>query len=160
MSALCAGGSPAISLFGSIAVRHGDRTLGPRDFGGSRPKQVLEILLAARGALVPVDRMADMLWGEELPDNVAGSLQTFVSVLRRHLCADPGCARELVVTERGAYRFAVEHAEIDLDRFDRLLDRAGRVPTEAARRLFFHVRFRANVPGREVEGPWLDLTAP
>jgi DNA-binding SARP family transcriptional activator len=115
-------------------VRHGDRTLGPRDFGGSRPKQVLEILLAARGALVPVDRMADMLWGEELPDNVAGSLQTFVSVLRRHLCADPGCARELVVTERGAYRFAVEHAEIDLNRFDRLLDRAGRVPTEAARR--------------------------
>jgi SARP family transcriptional regulator, regulator of embCAB operon len=88
MSALCAGGSPAISLFGSIAVRHGDRTLGPRDFGGSRPKQVLEILLAARGALVPVDRMADMLWGEELPDNVAGSLQTFVSVLRRHLCTD------------------------------------------------------------------------
>ena len=62
------------------------------------------------------------------------ALQTFVSVLRRHLCADPGCARELVVTERGAYRFAVEHAEIDLDRFDRLLDRAGRVPTEAARR--------------------------
>src|SRR6201996_156349 len=134
MSALCAGGSPAISLFGSIAVRHGDRTLGPRDFGGSRPKQVLEILLAARGALVPVDRMADMLWGEQLPENIAGSVQTFVSVLRRRLCADAGCARELVVTERGAYRFAVEHAEIDLDRFDRLLARAGRVPTEAARR--------------------------
>ena len=45
-----------------------------------------------------------------------------------------GLSRELVVTERGAYRFAVEHAEIDLDRFDRLLARAGRVPTEAARR--------------------------
>jgi DNA-binding SARP family transcriptional activator len=130
----CAEGRLTIRLFGPIAIRHGDRTLGPRDFGGSRPKQVLEILLAARGASVPVDRIAEMLWGEELPDNAAGSLQTFVSVLRRHLCTDPRCARELVVTERGAYRFALQHAEIDLDRFDELLDRAGRVPTETARR--------------------------
>jgi DNA-binding SARP family transcriptional activator len=123
-----------IQLFGPIAISHGDRTLGPGDLGGSRPKQVLEILLAARGASVPVDRIAEMLWGEKLPDNAAGSLQTFVSVLRRHLCPDPRCARELIVTERGAYRFAVGHADIDLDRFDRLLDRAGRVPTETARR--------------------------
>jgi len=75
-----------------------------------------------------------MLWGEELPDNVPGSLQTFVSVLRRHLCADPSRARELVVTDPGAYRFAVQHAKIDLDHFDVLLERAGRVPTETARR--------------------------
>jgi DNA-binding SARP family transcriptional activator len=130
----CASGSLGIRLFGPIAVQHGDRTLGPRDFGGNRPKQVLEILLAARGASVPVDRIAEMLWGEELPDNAAGSLQTFVSVLRRHLCADPARARELVITDRGAYRFAVQHADIDIDRFDRLLDRAGRLPTETARR--------------------------
>src|SRR5271167_1562560 len=100
--------SVAIRLFGPITVEHGDRTLGPRDFGGSRPKQVLEILLAARGASVPVDRIAEMLWGEELPDNVPGSLQTFVSVLRRHLSVDPSRARELVVTEPAAYRFAVQ----------------------------------------------------
>jgi DNA-binding SARP family transcriptional activator len=92
------------------------------------------MLLAARGAPVPVERLAEMLWGEHVPGNFAASIHTFVSTLRRHLCSDSRCARELVVTERGAYRFAVEHATIDLDRFDRLLARAGRAPTAAARR--------------------------
>ena len=133
MGALCSSGL-TIRLFGSIAIEHGEHRLGPRDFGGSRPKQVLEILLAARGGPVPVERLAEMLWGEHVPGNFAASIQTFVSTLRRHLCADTRCARELIVTERGAYRFAVEHAAIDLDRFDRLLARAGRAPTEAAQR--------------------------
>src|SRR5205807_2831382 len=70
-----------IRLFGPLEIE-GARKLGPRDFGGSRPKQVLEILLAARGHRVPTDRLADLLWGEALPRNAAGSLQTFVSVLR------------------------------------------------------------------------------
>lgn len=134
MSTSCSADPVKIRLFGSIAVGHAGRTLGPRDFGGSRPKQVLEILLAARGRPVPVDRLAELLWGERLPDNFAASIQTFISTLRRHLCADQSCARELVVTERGAYRFAVERAMIDIDRFDELLARAGRVATDAARR--------------------------
>lgn len=133
MSAPC-DSPPTIRLFGPITFEQGGRTLGPRDLGGSRPKQVLEILLAARGDLVPVDRIAEMLWGEELPGNASASVQTFVSALRRHLCTDRRRARELVVTERGAYRFAAERANIDLDRFDELLARAGRAPTETSRR--------------------------
>ena len=83
---------------------------------------------------MPIDRLAELLWGERAPDNFAASIQTFISTLRRHLCADQSCARELVVTERGAYRFAVERAIIDIDRFDELLARAGRAATDAARR--------------------------
>ena len=135
MSVRCSAAPVAIRLFGSIEVGHAGRTLGPRDFGGSRPKQVLEILLAARGRPVPVDRLAELLWGERLPDNFTASIQTFISTLRRHLCADQACARELVVTERAAYRFAVERAMIDIDRFDELLARAGRAATDVARRL-------------------------
>src|ERR1700751_1345368 len=134
MSARCSADPAAIRLFGSIAVLHAGRTLGPRDFGGTRPKQVLEILLAARGRPVPVDRLAELLWGGRLPGNFAASIQTFVSTLRRHLCADQTCAREMVVTEGAAYRFAVERAMIDIDRFDELLARAGRAATDAARR--------------------------
>jgi DNA-binding SARP family transcriptional activator len=95
---------------------------------------VLEILLAMRGRPVSVDRIAELLWGERLPHNFSASIQTFVSTLRRHLCADQACARELVVTERGAYRFAVDRAMIDIDRFDELLARAGRSASDAARR--------------------------
>ena len=124
---------PQIRLFGPLAIED-TRTLGPRDLGGSRPKQVLEILLTARGHRVPTDRLADLLWGEQLPQNAAGSLQTFVSVLRRHLASDRERARELVVTEAEAYRFATDLVDLDLDRFDQLLERSAHEPTRSARR--------------------------
>jgi len=122
-----------IRLFGPLAIEDA-RTLGPRDLGGNRPKQVLEILLTARGHRVPTDRLADLLWGEQLPQNAAGSLQTFVSVLRRHLASDRERARELVVTEAEAYRFATDLVDLDLDRFDQLLERSAHQPTRSARR--------------------------
>ncbi len=124
---------PVIRLFGSLSIEDGGRIVGPGDLGGSRPKQVLEILLAARGHRVPTDRLADLLWGDARPKNVAGSLQTFVSVLRRRLSADADRARELVVTEPEAYRFAAELIALDLDCFDHLLERSAREPTHRAR---------------------------
>jgi DNA-binding SARP family transcriptional activator len=124
---------PVVRLLGPLSIEDGDRRLGPGDLGGARPKQVLEILLAARGHRVPTDRLAELLWGDDRPQNVAGSLQTFVSVLRRHLATDGDRARELVVTEPEAYRFATEHIALDLDCFDELLERSGREPTDRAR---------------------------
>src|SRR5918996_1969102 len=123
-----------VRLFGPLEIKDGARVLGPRDLGGSRPKQVLEILLAARGHRVPTDRLADLLWSEDLPQNAAGSLQTFVSVLRRHVTSNRDEARALVVTEAEAYRFATDMVDFDLDRFDELLERSAREPTGLARR--------------------------
>ena len=123
-----------IRLFGPLAIEDGGRTLGPRDLGGARPKQVLEILLAARGHHVATDRLADLLWPEQRPQNTAGSLQTFVSALRRHLTHDRERARELVVTEAQAYRFATDLVDFDLDRFDGLVERSAGEPTRMARR--------------------------
>ena len=127
-----------IRLFGPLSIEEGERSLGPRDLGGSRPKQVLEILLAARGHLVPTDRLAELVWGDARPQNAAGSLQTFVSVLRRHLATDGERARELVVTEAEAYRFATELVALDLDCFDQLLERSAREPTGRAREALEH----------------------
>jgi DNA-binding SARP family transcriptional activator len=126
-------GSLVIRLFGPLAIEDGGRTLGPRDLGGARPKQVLEILLAARGHHVATDRLADLLWPEQRPQNTAGSLQTFVSALRRHLTHDRERARELVVTEAQAYRFATGLVDFDLDRFDGLVERSAGEPTRMAR---------------------------
>ena len=127
-----------IRLFGPLSIEEGGRNLGPGDLGGSRPKQVLEILLAARGHLVPTDRLAELVWGDSRPQNAAGSLQTFVSVLRRHLASDGERARELVVTEPEAYRFATELVVLDLDCFDQLLERSAREPTGRAREALEH----------------------
>lgn len=127
-----------IRLFGPLSIEDGSRSLGPGDLGGTRPKQVLEILLSARGHRVPTDRLAELLWSADRPRNVAGSLQTFVSVLRRHLAPDPERARELVVTEAEAYRFATELVALDLDCFDQLLERSAHEPTADARAALEH----------------------
>jgi hypothetical protein len=108
----------SIRLFGPLTIVDGQRALGARDLGGSRPKQVLEILLAARGHLVPSERLAELLWGAAPPRNPTGSLQTFISVLRQRLVPDRDRGRELIVTEAEAYRCSADLIELDLDRFD------------------------------------------
>jgi DNA-binding SARP family transcriptional activator len=122
-----------VRVLGPLAIQDTSRTLGPRDLGGARPKQVLEILLSARGHSVPVDRLIELLWAGDPPENANGSLQTFVSVLRRHLAGDRELARQLVVTEVEAYRFATDRILFDLDRFDELLEASARQPTRSAR---------------------------
>jgi DNA-binding SARP family transcriptional activator len=128
------GSRPAIRIFGALEIVDGERVLGPRDLGGIRPKQLLEILIAARGHHVPVDRIAELIWDAQRPDDIAASIQTFVSVLRRRLVDDRARARQLVVTEAEAYRFATDAVDLDLDRFDELLERSAREPTRIARR--------------------------
>jgi DNA-binding SARP family transcriptional activator len=124
---------PVVRLFGPLAVDDGLRMLGAGDLGGVRPKQVLEILLSARGHRVSTDRLAQLLWGDARPDNWAGSIQSFIFVLRRRLTSDGKRARELVITEAGAYRFATDLVDLDLDRFDELLERSSREPTHRSR---------------------------
>lgn len=129
------GGLPVFArLFGSILVEVGDRRLGPRDFGGVKSKQILEALLLARGHSVPKDRLADFLWGDDLPQNVSATIETYVSVLRRQLGVEIG--RQLVVTEPEAYRFAIESARFDLDLFDKAVENAARAEEPAERRHF------------------------
>jgi DNA-binding SARP family transcriptional activator len=124
---------PVVRLFGPLTIDDGVTTLGAGDLGGVRPKQVLEILLAARGRRVSTDRLAELLWGDARPDNWAGSIQSFIFVLRRRLTSDGKRARELVITEAGAYRFATDLVDLDLDRFDELLERSSREPTQRSR---------------------------
>jgi DNA-binding SARP family transcriptional activator len=122
-----------VRVLGPLLIDDGERTLGARDLGGARPKQVLEILLCARGHSVPVDRIAEAVWGDDPPQDAAGSLHTFVSVLRRHLAPTTAVARQLVVTEPEAYRFATDRVVFDLDRFDALLEQSAHQRTRAAR---------------------------
>lgn len=120
-----------ISAFGPLLVRDGERVLGPRDLGGVKPRQVLELLLLARGHLVCTDMIATALWPEgEEPRNVVATLNTYVCVLRHGMFDDQAQARRVIVTEPGAYRLALEEVSLDLDRFDDLLLRAERAPRQ------------------------------
>lgn len=115
-----------VRLFGPLLVSLEGRDLGPRGFGGVKPKEVLEILLLARGHLVSKEALADALWPDAPPKNVAATLETYVSVIRRHLHEERCVAKRLVVTAAGAYRLPTGGVDVDLDRFDDLLKRAER----------------------------------
>ena len=49
----------SIGILGPLQVDLDGRMLGPRDLGGRKPKQVLEILLVHHGSPVPKDRRID-----------------------------------------------------------------------------------------------------
>jgi DNA-binding SARP family transcriptional activator/CheY-like chemotaxis protein len=121
-----------IDVWGTLRVSVGGRVIGPRDFPGVKPKQLLEILIAERGHAVSKSRLADLLWGDALPRNYTATLETYVSVLRQTL--EPGVrARESVVmTEPGGYRLDAERTTLDIEEFDALVQStAGRQPLAA-----------------------------
>ncbi len=113
---------PVVRAFGPLRLELDGRALGPRDVGGRKPKLLLEILLIGDGRPVPRERLAELLWEEDddPPHNVPGTIDTYVSVLRRKL----GRHRELLVTEHAAYRLVRSGLLLDLDRFDGLVARA------------------------------------
>jgi DNA-binding SARP family transcriptional activator/pimeloyl-ACP methyl ester carboxylesterase len=126
-------GSITVQLFGPLELRAGAARLGPRDFGGVKPKQLLEVLLLERDHSVSKDRIADQLWGEDLPRRVAATVETYVSVVRRRLDDAFGPDRRLIVTEHEGYRLLTDGLDIDLDRYETLLRRAAAAEPAARR---------------------------
>lgn len=112
-----------IRLLGPLEIEDGPRRLGPADLGGRKPKQLLEILLTERGRVVPKDRIADLLWHDELPQDASATIDTYVSVLRRQLEPTTLHARDsrYIRRIRPGYLFDTSEVEIDVDRFQALM---------------------------------------
>lgn len=119
-------------LFGTLRVEIEGRDLGARDFLGVKPRQVLEVLLLARGNTVPKERLGDLLWGERTPRNLSATLETYVSVLRSRLDPAGSLSRLVIRTERGAYRVPADAVSLDLEEFDVLTRRARGLPVAVA----------------------------
>ncbi len=123
-----------VKFFGAIAVSRDTAVLGGRDFGGTKAKQLFQLLVLARGEPVPKDRLADQIWGESLPMNVNGTLETYVSVLRRRLTPADGDGRALITTAHEAYALPTDGYDLDLARFDELVRLADVAEPSARRR--------------------------
>lgn len=120
-----------IHLFGTTSVRTPDRLLRLDDLPGGKPRQLLEILCLARGAVVTKPVLADNLWAGRPPQHAIATLETYVAVLRRAL--QPGVAgRETVVrTVPRGYRLDPGRTRLDLDDFDEAVT-AARLASPAA----------------------------
>lgn len=120
-----------ISLFGPLTVHAENGLLENQDFGGLKPKELLVALLLARGRPVTKDQLAADLWADgRAPKNVGGTLETYVSQLRKRLFPDRESARRVLVTDSGAYRFALDQVTTDVDVFDELVHRAETTGTD------------------------------
>ncbi|MFD4249114.1 BTAD domain-containing putative transcriptional regulator [Amycolatopsis thermoflava] len=125
-----------IRVLGSFAAEVGGE---PVPLGGPRQRGVLALLVAARGQVVPVDRMAEDLWRGEPPSRALASLQAYVSNLRRLL--EPGrpprTPARLLVSAAPGYALRLPAAAVDAWRFEELLDQARTLadPRDARARL-------------------------
>ena len=110
----------SIQIIGKLQVRRGDEVLEAHHFGGPKPRQILEILLLALGTPVSKDRLIEKLWGDHPPAESMATLESYVSVLRRHLQPGAGKAGPLR-TSNGGYVMDPSLVELDLDRFNSLM---------------------------------------
>ena len=101
------------------------RILGPLEvwdegrevsLGGPKPRALLAVLLLHLNEVVPTDRLIDELWGEDSPEDAAAALRVNVSRLRKALPQD------VLTTRAPGYVIRVEPDELDLHRFERLVD--------------------------------------
>jgi DNA-binding SARP family transcriptional activator len=108
-------------LLGNLEV---SRDGSPVDVGGTQPRTVLAMLLVAGGRVVPAESIIEALWGHDPPDSAAGTLQSYVSRLRRVLV--PGGARgeaaKVLAWDSPGYKLVVGPTALDAHRFESLAD--------------------------------------
>jgi predicted ATPase/DNA-binding SARP family transcriptional activator len=104
-------------VLGPVQVLDDGRELA---LGGPKQRALLAELLLHVGLVLPRDHLVDALWGERPPSSARSSLQVYVHGLRRVL----GAAR--IETHGTGYRVCVEPDELDVVRFERLLEGAER----------------------------------
>ncbi|MGW6931473.1 BTAD domain-containing putative transcriptional regulator [Lentzea sp. NPDC054927] len=94
------------------------RILGPVEPSvPPKPAQILAVLAVECGRIVPVERLIDLIWGEEPPPQARKSLQVHISSLRR---------AGLPVEHRAAgYVLSTEPENVDLHLFRKLVAAAG-----------------------------------
>ena len=106
---------------------------GPIELGGAKQRAVLAHLLLRANTVVPADRLIDEVWEDDPPAAARNVLQTYVSRLRKAVGA------ERLEQKAGGYVLHAEPGEVDLARFEALVDDARRsaaADPDAAVRLY------------------------
>ncbi|MCZ7528718.1 MAG: AAA family ATPase [Acidimicrobiia bacterium] len=114
-------------VLGPLEVTRGDGE--PVDVGGRQPRVLLAALVAASGRPVTAGALVEAIWGDEPPASATGTLQSYVSRLRRAL--DAGGGPPLPHDDAG-YRLDLEPSAVDVHRFHELATE-GRAHLDAGR---------------------------
>src|SRR4051812_20334089 len=99
-----------VSLLGPLEATHDGAPLPL----GSRQQRALVAMLALQpGRSVAAELLVEALWRGSPPASAPGTLQSYVSRLRRGLVD-----RELLVSDAGGYRLAIAPEHVDAVRFE------------------------------------------
>jgi DNA-binding SARP family transcriptional activator len=112
------------SVLGPLEVRDGERLL---NLGSRKQRAVLALLLIQAGSVVSVDALIDGLWGESAPATAQGTLQAYISNLRKILepSRAPGEPPAVLVSRPPGYVIDVAPDALDASRFEGLAARGG-----------------------------------
>jgi DNA-binding SARP family transcriptional activator/predicted ATPase len=124
-----AAGSPRIELrlAGTFAVIRDGAVLADGEIGSRKARTLLKLLAVDRPALVPVDRLADVLWDGQPPAAAGQNIATLVSRLRAVLGVG------IILGGRAGYRLADgPGVRVDLDVAAGYCDQAERKVTATA----------------------------
>lgn len=114
-----------LSVLGALEVRHDGR---PVELGALKQRALVAVLAMARGWPVSVDAIVDVLWGDDPPPGVSGTLQSYVSQLRRVLEPDraPRAPATVLVTAAPGYALRLPDERYDAHRFEHAVHAAHR----------------------------------
>lgn len=146
-----------VRILGPLRIRRGDEVLEAGELGGPKPRQVLEILLLNLGTAMSKDRLSDVLWAGQPPAEALPTLESYVSVLRRHLQPGQGKSGPLR-TVTGGYVLDPAFVDLDVSRFSELLRRASTCEPVKALQLLEEALGLASAPllGDELTAPWAE----
>jgi DNA-binding SARP family transcriptional activator len=105
-------------ILGPLEVADGDEIVA---LASAKQRALLAILLLNANQVLSSDRLIDELWGEQSPESGRTALQVLMSKLRKAL-GDTGV---LLVTRPPGYLIRLERDQLDLRRFERLVEEAG-----------------------------------
>ena len=106
-------GKREFRILGPFEARENGHVL---EVGSGKQQALLALLLLNAGEVVSSDRLIDALWGENPPASALNSVHIYVSQLRKVLGAG------FLVTCGHGYQLVLEPEQLDLSRFERLLD--------------------------------------
>ena len=107
-------------LLGPLTVTVGGRTV---DLPGTRTRALLALLLIQANHVVSSDRLIEDLWAGDPTPGATATLQGYMSELRKALSEAIGGPAP-VVTRRPGYLITVDPDQLDVLRFERLVERA------------------------------------
>jgi DNA-binding SARP family transcriptional activator len=96
----------------------------PIELPSGKPRALLGLLMLEAGSDVSVDRIVDVLWGDQPPATATKVVHSYVSRLRKLL------PTEVLETGKPGYRLCLGDEQLDLRRFERLRQEAAAAAAE------------------------------